>query len=59
MIKKRKTDGMKHHSSLCARLKEGKKPVNSTGKCHQMSETELLQAKKHFPKDKACCTSLL
>lgn len=36
---------MKHHSSLCAHLKEGEKLVNSARKCHQMSEPELLQAK--------------
>jgi hypothetical protein len=51
---------MKRHSILLACLKEEGKPVNSMGKCHQMSETELLQTKEeHFPRDKAFCTNLL
>lgn len=58
--RKRNLDEMKHPSSLLACMNEGEIPVNSMGKCHQMSETELLQTKEeHFPRDKALCTNLL
>lgn len=51
---------MKHLTSLVHYLKGEKKPVNSKGKCHQMSELELLQNKAEcFPRDKNCCTKLL
>lgn len=50
---------MKHPTSLVHYLK-GEKTVNSKGKCHQMSELELLQNKAEcFPRDKNCCAKLL
>lgn len=50
---------MKHLTSLVCYLK-GEKNVNSKGKCHQMSELELLQNKaEHFARDKDYCTILL
>lgn len=56
---------MKHLTSLVHSRQEKKKKklkptVNSKGKCHQMSELELLQNKaEHFPRDKDCCANLL
>lgn len=58
--RKRNTDGLKHNSSLFACLKEREKPVNTMGKCHQMSETELLQTKEEqFLRDNVFCGNLL
>lgn len=41
-------------------MKKKNKTVNSKGKCHQMSELELLQNKaEYFPRDKNFCAKLL
>lgn len=51
---------MKCLTRLVYYLKGWGKTVNSKGKCHQMSELELLQNKtEHFPRDKDRHTNLL
>lgn len=55
-----KTKEIPHQCGSLSKWGEKNKTVNSKGKCHQMSELELLQNKAEcFARDKNCCTKLV